>query len=108
MKIIEMTEVTDEIVVAFQCLFPQLTNHGLPPDREALVQMAASPDMAVYLAFEPDKSGMVVGSATLAISHSPSGHHGWIEDVVVDEKCRGQGIGRALTQALLDKARSLD
>jgi ribosomal protein S18 acetylase RimI-like enzyme len=30
--------------------------------------------------------------------------HAWIEDVVVDEKWRGQGIGEALTQAGIERA----
>ncbi len=107
MEIIEMNEVTDEIVSAFQRLIPQLTTHSTPPDREALIQMAVSPDTAIFLAWEPDKNGEVIGSATLAIATSPTGAHGWIEDVVVDQAARGQGVGRMLSQALLDKARAL-
>lgn len=107
MLIVEMTVVTEEIMAAFQRLIPQLTNHSTPPDREALVQMAASPDTAVFLAWEPDESGEIVGSGSLAISNSPTGRHGWIEDVVVDQAARGQGIGRMLTQSLMDKARAL-
>lgn len=107
MVIVEMVEVTDEIVRAFQRLIPQLTNHSTPPDREALAHMAASPDTVVFLAWEPDEKGEIVGSASLAIAYSPTGAHGWIEDVVVDQAARGRGVGRMLTQALLDKARAL-
>ena len=107
MVIVEMVEVTDEIVAAFQRLIPQLTEHSTPPDREALIRMAASPDTAVFLACEPDENGEVIGSATLAIATSPTGAHGWVEDVVVDQKARGRGIGRMLTQSLLNKARVL-
>jgi ribosomal protein S18 acetylase RimI-like enzyme len=104
MKILEMTEVTDEVVAALQRLIPQLTEHSTPPDWEALAQMASSPDSTVFLACEPDESGEIIGSATLAIAYSPTGAHGWIEDVVVDQAARGQGIGRMLTQSLLDRA----
>ena len=107
MKILEMTEVTDEVVAALQRLIPQLTNNSTPPDRDALVKMAASPDTVVFLACEPDEYGEIVGSASLAIATSPTSTHGWIEDVVVDEQARGQGIGRMLTQSLLDRARAL-
>ena len=107
MVIVEMVEVTDEVVAGFQHLIPQLTEHSTPPDREALIQMAASPDTAVFLVCEPDENGEIVGSASLAIAHSPTGAHGWIEDVVVDQAARGQGIGKALTQSLLDKAKVL-
>ena len=69
--------------------------------------MASSSDTAVFLACEPDENGEIVGSASLAIAHSPTGAHGWIEDVVVDQAARGQGIGKALTQSLLDRAKVL-
>ncbi|MDR2231491.1 MAG: GNAT family N-acetyltransferase [Tannerella sp.] len=48
----------------------------------------------------------IVGMATLAIYSSPSGSKAWIEDVVIDEDCRGQGLGRLLTQHLIDFAKS--
>ena len=31
----------------------------------------------------------------------------WIEDVVVDEAGRGQGVGEALTEAMVERAREL-
>lgn len=107
MWIAEMTVVTDEVMAAFERLIPQLTEHGAPPTREALIALAESPDTAVFLARQPDTEGLIVGSATLALSHTPTGCHGWIEDVVVDREARGQGLGRALTEALLEKARAL-
>ena len=107
MIIVEMKKVTEKIVAAFQRLIPQLTEHSLPPDWEALTKMASSSDTAVFLACEPDENGEIVGSATLAIAHSPTGAHGWIEDVVVDQAARGQGVGKALTQSLLDRAKVL-
>ena len=43
----------------------------------------------------------VVGIAMMAIYKVISGHKGIIEDVVVDEKQRGKGIGRKLLERLL-------
>ena len=48
-----------------------------------------------------------MGTATLAVFRTPTGVHGWIEDVVVDQAARRQGIGEGLTRACLDKAREL-
>lgn len=107
MIITEMKQVSEKICAAFQQLIPQLTAHSDPPDRAALERMGASLDTVVLLAWEPDEGGEIIGSATLAIAYSPTGAHGWIEDVVVEEQTRGQGIGRALTQSLLEKAREL-
>ena len=102
-----MTQVTPEMIEAFERLIPQLSSHAQPPSKEALKGMAESPDTLVYLARSLEAGQPIVGSATLAITQSPTGRHGWIEDVVVDEKARGQGWGKALTQACLNGAKEL-
>ena len=45
--------------------------------------------------------------ATLATFRIPTGLRAWIEDVVVDEAGRGQGVGEALTNAMVERAREL-
>lgn len=102
-----MDHVSDEIAGAFARLIPQLTRSSPPPTRDALVEMAGSGSVFVFLARLPDQHGEIVGSATLATFRSPTGLHGWIEDVIVDRDAHRQGIGKALTQACLDKAREL-
>lgn len=47
----------------------------------------------------------IVGIALMGTYRVISGHKGWIEDVVVDAKWRGQGIGRLLVEKLLEVAR---
>ena len=84
-----MTQVTPEMIEAFERLIPQLSSHAQPPSKEALEAMAESPDTLVYLARSPETGQPIVGSATLAVTQSPTGRHGWIEDVVVDEEARG-------------------
>jgi ribosomal protein S18 acetylase RimI-like enzyme len=105
--IIEMTEATEEIHQAFFRLMPQLTQHSPPPTMEDLAHMAVSPMTFVFLARHPAPDGPIVGSATLGLFQSPTGVHGWIEDVVVDQAARRQGLGKALTRACLEKAREL-
>ena len=102
-----MNHVTPEIIEAFVRLIPQLSSHAQPPTEEELSVMAESPDTLVYLARSSELGNLIVGSATLAVTQSPTGHHAWIEDVVVDEGARGQGWGRALTEACLQGARDL-
>jgi ribosomal protein S18 acetylase RimI-like enzyme len=102
-----MTQVSDEIVAAFARLIPQLTDFSPPPGREALAEMAGSGSTYVFLARLPDQHGEIAGSATLATFRSPTGLHGWIEDVIVDGRARRQGVGKALTEACLEKARAL-
>ena len=44
--------------------------------------------------------GQIVGMATLVTFPLPSGLRGHVEDVVVDESMRGQGIARRLLQTI--------
>lgn len=47
----------------------------------------------------------IAGIALMGTYKVISGHKGWIEDVVVDERYRGQGIGEKLVEKLLEVAR---
>ena len=96
-----LSDVTDEVVEAFGRLLPQLSRSAPPLDRAALAAMAASPPITVLLAWS---SGAIVGSLTLAMFPLPTGLRAWIEDVVVDESARGQGVGGALTAAAVQRA----
>jgi ribosomal protein S18 acetylase RimI-like enzyme len=93
--------VTDEVVEAFGRLLPQLSRSAPPLDRAAIAAIAASPAITVLLARSSD---VIVGSLTLAMFPLPTGLRAWIEDVVVDESARGQGVGGALTAAAVRQA----
>jgi len=107
MHIHKMLQVNEEINQSFQGLIPQLSDHSSPPSRESLMAMAVNGETFVYLARQTDTERKIIGSATLATFKTPTGVHGWIEDVIVDHDARRQGVGEALTQACLDKARDL-
>ena len=51
-------------------------------------------------------AGQTVGMLTLVTFPIPTGIRAWIEDVVVDESARGQGVGAALTREAVRLARS--
>ena len=53
------------------------------------------------------QEGVIVGTATLGTFETPTGTHGWIEDVVVDRAFRHRGFGGALTEACIEKAREM-
>jgi ribosomal protein S18 acetylase RimI-like enzyme len=98
MYIYPMTGVTDEIVVAFTRLVPQLT-HRQPPTRGDLETLISNwPGTVLLLAREPDENGPIVGSAALVLFRTATGTHTRLEDLVVDESLRGKGIGEALTR----------
>lgn len=52
-----------------------------------------------------EEENHVVGMLTLGIYVSPTGSKGWIEDVVVDDACRGRGYGRMLVAHAIEEAR---
>jgi GNAT superfamily N-acetyltransferase len=96
------TEVTDEIVAAFARLIPQLSSSSPVPDRDELASIVDDPFSVLYLA---RVDGRIVGSLTLALYQIPTGLKAWIEDVVVDDAARGQGVGEALSVAAVEEAR---
>lgn len=97
-----VTEVTDELVAAIGALLPQLSSSAPPPTHADLEEIVLSP--ATVLLVARDEEGTVVGTLTLAVFRIPSGVRAWIEDVIVDDAARGQGVGAALTQVALEEA----
>lgn len=93
---------TDEVAEAFRRLVPQLSRSAVPPDLEAMRRLIASPAITLIVARDGSE---VVGALTLAMFPTPTGIRAWIEDVIVDEAARGQGIGEALTRKALEAAR---
>ncbi|HEY5154268.1 MAG TPA: GNAT family N-acetyltransferase [Acidimicrobiales bacterium] len=104
-EVTEVTEVTDEVVAAFARLIPQLSRSNPAPDAAALAAIAGAAASVLLVARDPDRGGEIVGSLTLVVFPIPTGIRAWIEDVVVDERARGRGVGQALNQAALDRAR---
>lgn len=104
MKVTELNEVSNTVVSAFERLIPQLNPHCPSPSYEAILSMLSSGGIVVFLAWEDSGESEIIGTATLVTYETPTGLHGWVEDVVVDRQARGKGVGRALTEACLDKA----
>jgi ribosomal protein S18 acetylase RimI-like enzyme len=98
-----LDEVTDEVVEAFGRLLPQLSGSARQLDAAAITAMAESPAVTVLLA---RSEGRIVGSLSLVMFRIPTGLRAFIEDVVVDEAARGQGVGTALTREALRLARA--
>jgi ribosomal protein S18 acetylase RimI-like enzyme len=100
-----VTAVNEELWEAFQGLTPQLTTNNPPPSREDLEDLVRSESSILLIARNPGNQQPIVGAANLTIYRVPTGIRAIIEDVIVDESARGQGIGEALVQRLLEIAR---
>ena len=98
------TAVTPELVEAFSRLVPQLSGSSPVPGLAELESMVASPVTRLLLARD-GPNGRIVGTLTVVIFRIPTGVRAWIEDVVVDECARGQGVGELLTTEAIQVAR---
>ena len=65
--------------------------------------MVESPATVVFIARRSEDRA-IVGTLTLAMFRIPTGLRAWIEDVIVDESARGEGIGELMTKAALGRA----
>ena len=97
------TEVTPELISAFELLIPQLSSSNPPPTMSELQEIVSSEASVLLIA---RVEGKIVGSLTLATFRIPTGLRAWIEDVVVDGSARGHGVGEALNLAAIEEARS--
>ena len=95
----------DELTEALQRLVPQLSTSNPPPPASVVADMLRSPVTSQFVARDDDRR--IVGVSTLVVFRIPTAMRAWIEDVITDEAARGQGIGEALTRAMLDRAREL-
>jgi ribosomal protein S18 acetylase RimI-like enzyme len=93
--------VDDGLVAAVAALIPQLSRSSPAPSKEALSRIVADPDATLFVARDEER---VVGMLTLITFEIPTAVRAWIEDVVVDEAGRGQGVGAALVQAALERS----
>lgn len=75
-----------------------------PVTLSALKEIVKDEKLVVMVARDGEK---IVGMATLITSKTLSGFDGEIDDVVVDEKYRGKGLGEKLMTAVIDQARKL-
>jgi ribosomal protein S18 acetylase RimI-like enzyme len=105
MHIERVSEATPELYEALQRLIPQLGAHKVPPTREEIRALIHSGASQLLVARHPDKRGSIAGILCLTVYRVPTGLHSIIEDVVVDENMRKQGIGEALMRRAIELAR---
>jgi ribosomal protein S18 acetylase RimI-like enzyme len=105
MLIEKVTQPTEELFLAMQHLIPQLGPHKIPPRAEDLAALLASEGCTLLAARDPDADGRIIGILCLNVYRVPTGIRSIVEDVVVDESARRQGVGEALMRRAMDLAR---
>lgn len=96
------TEATPDLVETIGRILPQLSKSSPAPTRAEIAEIIDSPASDLLVA---RVDGRIVGTLTLVIFRIPTGMRAWIEDVVVDDAARGQGVGEALNRFALDVAK---
>ena len=102
MTVEQVHEATSEIQEALARLLPQLNPNLPPPDVERLQRLLADPDVTLLIARDGNE---IVGTTTVVVYTTPFWIKARIDEVVVDESARGQGVGEQLVEAALDVAR---
>ncbi len=94
MKITEITQYTLETKNNIDLFLNSLVEEKVSMTTQLLNELIA--DDNSHLFFALDDHEVCMGMLTMGIYISPLGKKAWIEDVVVGETYRGQGVGKQL------------
>ena len=103
-NIFEITEADDSTLDAVNRLLPQLSKSSKLINWSTLQKLTNSECTRLYVAKEDDT---IFGMLSLVVFSIPTGTKAWIEDVVVDERARGKGVGKELMNHALNVAKEM-
>lgn len=101
--IVQLTEVNEKVLADVNVLVRQLSERLPLCTLELLQQVVESPNLELWVVKENEK---VVGMGELVIVLKPEGVIAQIEDVVVSEDQRGKGLGKIISEKLIERART--
>lgn len=100
---VELQRATPQALREINNLLPQLSRTPYKLSLKVLGSIVKDKNTRLVVATEDAR---IVGMATLILTITPNGKRGKIEDVVVDEKHRGMGIGEKISKKLIAIAKS--
>lgn len=106
MKIIEITEYSKTIEDALADLLPQLSKNAKIPKSEEVKRLIEADASRFLVAVDEEADNAIVGMLTLIVFRIPTGMRAWIEDVVVDTRQRGKGVGELLVKGAIESAKA--
>jgi ribosomal protein S18 acetylase RimI-like enzyme len=104
-NISELTEASSSVLQSINELLPQLSSSAQVISMDRLSELVESDNTIIFLG--TDDSGQILGMLSLIVMKIPTGNKAWIEDVVVDQSARGKGMGKALMDHALERAKEL-
>lgn len=102
-KIQELRRASAKSLAEINALLPQLSKTPKPLSLKLLDSIVRDKNIRLVVAKEGTQ---IVGMATLILMIAPNGKRAKVEDVVVDEKYRGKGIGEKISKKLVAIAKS--
>jgi ribosomal protein S18 acetylase RimI-like enzyme len=104
MIIKEISILTPAIQTSVQHFVDLLVSKPYKVSTETLASLIESENSYLFLAF--DETEKIAGMLTVGMYYSPTGKKAWVEDVVVDNAYRGQGIGEKLVLHAIEFVKS--
>ena len=102
-SIIEIKTYSPEYHEAIQRFLNQLTTSPMVLTESMFHQLLDSENSHLFFIMKEEQ---IAGMLTVGIYHSPTGGKAWIEDVVVDETFRGQGLSKVLVAHAIEFVKS--
>ena len=103
-NIIEIQTYSQEYHEAMQRFLDQLTTNPMTLTEDMCRQLFESENSHLFFLM---KDKQIAGMLTVGIYHSPTGGKAWIEDVVVDESFRRQGLSKLLVAHAIEFTKSM-
>lgn len=102
-SIVEINTYSPTYHAAIQHFLNQLTPEPMTFTESMFKELLASTNSYLFFLMQEEK---IAGMLTVGIYHSPTGGKAWIEDVVVDEAFRGQGLSKLLVNHAIEFVKS--
>ena len=103
-NIIKIQTYSQEYHEAMQRFLDQLTTNPMTLTEDMCRQLFESENSHLFFLVKDEQ---IAGMLTVGIYHSPTGGKAWIEDVVVDESFRGQGLSKLLVAHAIEFTKSM-
>ena len=101
--IVEINTYSPTYQEAIQRFLNQLTPEPMTFSEDMFKELLTSKNSHLFFLFQDEE---IAGMLTIGTYHSPTGGKAWIEDVVVDEAFRGQGLSKLLVAHAIEFVKS--
>ena len=98
----ELTQVTTKSVDEINALIPQLSSSAKPMTFARLLELTKDMRVPILVALDGKK---IVGIGMIITYNVLTEKRAWLEEIIVDEQYRGQGLGERISRALIEIAK---